>query len=145
VPANNASRTVAGTIRAPFFAADTQRGRRPAAGKGAPWDAEHPTLPRQWVKACGERLVPCPGVAVTSSMLLGWPRLCPRGWDPGSTRCAQGLSSQQLLPARAQHRWCFTGKDWDTLEEGLGLPSKVGWGKGPRSGAHSQNRDSFDN
>lgn len=82
----------------------------------------------------GERLASPPGAAVTSPALLGEPRLCPLGWDPGSS-CQPGV----------RHRWCFTGKDWDTLEEGLGLQGRVEQGKGPRSGAHSRNADSFDN
>lgn len=83
--------------------------------------------------------LPCPGSGdrlVPSWGLLSPPLHC---WGtlevlpvPGALLC----SSQRLT---------LLVLYWGGLEEELALQGRVEPGKGPRSGAHSQNADSFDN
>lgn len=120
-----------GTIRAPLFAADTKRSSRPAAGKVSPRDAEHSALPWQWGQACH-----LPGGLSPPLRCQGTPGCPLRAGTPAvlaAPRAQLPSRSQQLPAARAWHGWCFTGRDWDMLEEG---PFKAGWsrGRGPGVG-----------
>lgn len=95
--------------KAPLFHGDE--------GQSSPQDAEHPALLH-----CG-RDVPTLRAAVTSPALLEPPQTAPHGLGP--------LSSSQPEPGIVLAEPCLTGRDWDTLEEGLGLQGRVEGERGP--------------